>query len=260
LRLALKFSTRLTVYAALTGNLLIALTKFVASVWTGSSAMLSEAFHSLVDTGNEILLLYGQHRAAEPPGPRHPLGHGRELYFWSFVVAVQIFALGAGLALYEGVRHVLHPSPIQNPTVSYVVFGLSGLFEAGSWWTALRGFQKTKGNLSYWEAVRRSKDPPAFIVLLEDSAALIGLAIAVLGTVASAEFGLRIFDGVASIGIGAVLGGIAILLAKESKGLLIGESAEPKTTRLIAETAKRQPEVSTKSPPFTWRRSRSSPP
>jgi cation diffusion facilitator family transporter len=241
--MAAKFSTRLTIYAALGANLLIAVAKFAAAAWTGSSAMLSEAFHSLVDTGNEILLLYGQHRADEPAGPASPLGHGRELYFWSFVVAVQIFGVGAVLSFYEGMSHILHPAPIQDPIVSYVVFGLSGLFEACSWWIAMRGLRRTKGNLSYWQAIRRSKDPPAFTVLLEDSAALIGVFIATLGTAASAEFGLHVCDGIASLGIGLILAATAIILAKESKELLIGEPADRKTVNDIRAIAASDPAI-----------------
>src|SRR5438105_6271196 len=131
-------SSKTTVIAALAGNLLVALTKFVAAALTGSSAMLSEAVHSLVDTGNEVLLLYGMKRADRPPDGAHPFGHGREIYFWSFIVALLIFSLGAGLSVYEGIHHVLHPVPIERPVVSYVVIGLAFLFESASWRVAFR--------------------------------------------------------------------------------------------------------------------------
>jgi len=174
--------SKLVVYAASIGNALVALTKFAAAAWTGSSAMLSEAIHSLVDTGNQLLLLYGIHRAARPPDDLHPLGYGREIYFWSFVVALLMFTLGAGVACYEGVQHILSPHEIVDPKVSYIVLACAALFEGTSWIVALREFRKAKGDLGYFEAVQRSKDPLTFTVLFEDSAALIGLLIAFLGT------------------------------------------------------------------------------
>ena len=236
-------STRAALLAALAGNLLIAITKFIAAYWTGSSAMLSEGFHSLVDTSNELLLLYGQHRAGRPPDRTHPLGYGRELYFWSFIVAVLIFGLGAGLALYEGVQHVLEPVPGGDYTVNYVVLGLSFLFELASWQVAFRNFSNAKGDAGFWEAILRSKDPPAFIVLLEDSAALIGLAIAACGIAAADFLDMPIFDGVASIGIGLLLALTALFLARESKSLLIGEAASPEITQAIRRIAASDPAV-----------------
>jgi cation diffusion facilitator family transporter len=219
-------SSKRTVYAALLGNLLVAVTKAVAAAWTGSASMASEAIHSFVDTGNELLLLYGMHRSAERPDVGHPLGYGRELYFWSFIVALLIFALGAGVSLYEGVAHVRRPAPITDPLVNYVVLALALVFEGASWWVSLRAFQAAKGELGYLEAFRRSKDPPAFMVLFEDSAALIGIALAALGTFASATLAVHEMDGVASILIGLVLAATSMLLARESKSLLIGEQAD----------------------------------
>jgi cation diffusion facilitator family transporter len=233
----------MAVIAALTGNLLIAITKFVAAIWTGSSAMLSEGFHSLVDTSNQALLLYGQKRAEKPPDRQHPLGHGRELYFWSFVVAVLIFSLGAGLALYEGVHHVMSPTASTSPMVNYVVLGLSFLFESASWTIAFRNFSRTKGDASFWDAIRRSKDPPAFIVLVEDSAALIGILIAAAGIGAAEYFEMPVLDGVASIGIGALLAGAAIFIARESKSLLIGETASPEINAAIRQIVDSDPAV-----------------
>jgi len=214
------------VYAALVSNLLVAASKAIAAAWTGSSAMLSEAVHSFVDTGNEVLLLYGMRRAARRSDPEHPLGHGREIYFWSFVVALLIFALGAGVAIYEGIVHVLHPEPIGDPVVNYVVLALAFLFEGGSWWVSLRQFRTTKGHLGYREAFRRSKDPPSFMMLFEDSAALLGILIAAVGTWLTVRLHAPVIDGISSILIGMVLGGVAILLARESKSLLIGERAD----------------------------------
>lgn len=215
------------IYAALAGNLAIALTKFAAAAFTGSSAMLSEGVHSLVDTGNEGLLLYGLNRAGRPADRGHPLGHGRELYFWTFIVALLVFALGAGVSIYEGISHILAPEPVSNPVVNYAVLGLSLLFEGYSWRVALVEFRREKGRLGYVEAVRRSKDPTTFTVLLEDSAALAGLVIAFLGIFLGEMLEMPELDGVASVGIGLVLAATAVFLARESKGLLIGEAAAP---------------------------------
>ncbi len=229
--------SKFVIYAALAGNLAIAAAKGAAALWTGSSAMLSEAIHSLVDTGNQGLLLYGLHRASRPPDAAHPLGYGRELYFWTFIVALLVFALGAGISIYEGIIHIRHPQAIADPAVTYVVLGLSMLFEGGSWWAALREFQAAKGEAGYLEAIRVSKDPTTFTVLLEDSAALLGLAIAFVGIVAAEVFALPELDGAASIVIGIVLGLTAMLLARETKGLLIGEAADPAVERSILELA-----------------------
>jgi cation diffusion facilitator family transporter len=215
------------IYAALIGNLLVAVTKFVAFGIAGSSAMLSEAVHSVVDTGNELLLLYGLRRSRMRPDRAHPLGHGRELYFWSFVVALLVFALGAGVTLYEGIAHLRHPAPLLNPTVNYVVLACAFVFEGSTWWMAVKHLRAIKGSLGYLEAVRQSKDPGSFTVLLEDSAALIGLVIAFLGIFASHLLHRPVFDGLGSIGIALVLALTAIFLARETKGLLIGESAFP---------------------------------
>ena len=233
------------IYAALAGNLLIAVTKFGAAAYTGSSAMLSEGIHSLVDTGNGLLLLYGLRRAARPPDALHQLGHGRELYFWSFIVALMVFAVGAGVSFYEGVLHILEPHRATNLLVNYVVLGLSLVFEGYSWRVALKEFRKTKGRLGYLDAVRQSKDPTVFSVLFEDSAALIGLAIAFVGITAAAWFDQPILDGVASLGIAAVLGTTAIFLARESKALLLGEAAIPEVQRAILEIVRADEEVRT---------------
>lgn len=235
--------SKTVIYAALGGNLLIAVTKFVAASFTGSSAMLSEGVHSLVDTGNGGLLLFGMRRAARPADTTHPFGHGRELYFWSFVVALLVFALGAGVSFYEGIVHIRDPEPIRNVTVTYVVLGLSILFEGFSWAVALKEFRATKGRLGYIEAVRESKDPSVFTVLFEDSAALIGLAIAFVGIVASQIFDIPELDGVASLGIGVVLGFTAVFLARESKSLLMGEAADPKIQKIILDIAAADPDV-----------------
>jgi cation diffusion facilitator family transporter len=236
-------SSKKVIYAALLGNLLVALTKFGAAWWTGSSAMLSEAIHSVVDTANQVLLLYGMQRAAKPPDQRHPLGHGRELYFWSFIVALLMFTLGAGVTFYEGVSHILDPSEIVDPKVNYIVLACSALFEGATWVIALHEFGKAKGDVGYFEAVRRSKDPPSFIVLFEDTAALLGLGIAFLGTLAAEWLTMPVLDGVASIGISLVLAVTAIALARESKDLLIGEPASRRISEGILEIARKVPGI-----------------
>ncbi|HML27672.1 MAG TPA: cation diffusion facilitator family transporter [Hyphomicrobium sp.] len=225
------------VYAALVGNLLVAGTKFVAATVTGSSSMLSEAVHSLVDTGNEALLLYGYFRSSRRPDDTHPLGYGRELYFWSFIVSLLLFAIGAGVSVYEGINHIIEPQPITDPTVNYIVLALSAFFEGTSWWIALKRFGKLKGRRSYWEAVRDSKDPPSFMVLFEDTAALIGIAIAAAGNLAAQHWGISAVDGIASILIGIVLAIAATVLARENKALLIGERASDEVINSILSLA-----------------------
>lgn len=222
--------SRKVVYAALIGNVLVAATKAVAAAISGSSSMLSEAIHTFVDTGNEGLLLYGLNRSRKRPDRAHPFGYGRELYFWSFVVALMFFAAGACASFYEGMVRIAHPEPIARPIVNYAVLALSMLFEVGSWIVAYREFRTIQGNRSWFAAMRRSKDPPKFMVLLEDSAAIIGLLAAFAGTWASVRFGDSRFDGYASLAIAALLAAMSVFLAIESKGLLIGEAAEPALT------------------------------
>jgi cation diffusion facilitator family transporter len=218
-------SSKKIIYAALIGNTLVSITKFVAAAMTGSSAMLSEGIHSVVDTGNELLLLLGLHRAKKPANERFPFGYGKEIYFWSFVVALLIFAVGAGISLYEGILHLLHPTPIENPSINYIVLVLSALFEGGALYFGLTEFSRAKGNWGYLEAVHKGKDPSSFVVIFEDSAAILGLLVAFLGIFLSRVTGNHVYDGLASIIIGLILAGTAIWLAYETKGLLIGESA-----------------------------------
>jgi len=219
-------SSKKVILAALAGNLLIAVTKLIAAAFTASSAMFSEGIHSLVDTGNQILLLYGLRRARRPADPEHPFGHGKEVYFWSFVVAMSIFTLGAGISLYKGIERLRHPHPIEDAVINYVVLALAFLFEGAAWGFALSAFSRIKGKKwGYVEAVHRGKDPSMFVVLFEDSAAMLGLVVAFLGILLTQWTGLTWFDGLASILIGVILGGTAVWLAYETKGLLIGESA-----------------------------------
>lgn len=241
--LATSSGSQRVVYAALFGNFAVATTKFIAAALTGSSSMLSEGVHSLVDTGNGALLLYGMKRSQRRPDGIHPLGYGREVYFWSFMVALLLFSLGAGVSLYEGVQHVLSPVPMESPYLNYIVLGLSLVFEGGSWWVAFKEFRQAKGKLGYFEAVRLSKDPPSFLVLFEDSAALIGILIAFAGIAGAQILERPELDGVASIAIALVLGASASLVARESKGLLIGEQASPETVASILKIVEREPGV-----------------
>lgn len=234
---------RRVVLVALAGNLAIALAKFTAAAVSGSSAMLSEGVHSLVDTSNELLLLYGMHRAARPPDSGHPFGHGRELYFWAFVVALLLMALGAGVSFYEGIQHLRRPQPLGSTGLAYLVLLVSAGFEATSWWAAVREIRRGKGQQGWWRAFRTSKDPTTFTVLLEDSAALLGLLIAFAGLAATEASGDPRWDGIASLGIGLVLAAASGLLARESKALLIGEAALPDVRRDILEIAGTEPGI-----------------
>jgi cation diffusion facilitator family transporter len=218
-------STRVVI-AALLGNGAIAVTKFVASAITGSSAMFAEAVHSLVDTGNQTLLLLGLHRAARPADARHPFGYGKEIYFWAFVVAILLFGLGAGVSIWEGVHKLQAPEAIRNAHWNYVVLAIAMLFEAGAWLVAFREFQRVRGDMPMLEAVRRSKDPALFTVLFEDSAAMLGLVAAFVGVFCADRLDWLWADGAASLVIGLILAAAALLLAIETKGLLIGEAAD----------------------------------
>ncbi|MEH6525011.1 MAG: cation diffusion facilitator family transporter [Sneathiella sp.] len=213
------------IYAALIGNGLIAICKFSAAAFTGSSAMLSEGVHSLVDTGNQVLMLHGLRKANRKADSKHPFGYGMELYFWAFVVAILIFALGSGISLYEGIKHIRHPEPISDPTLNYVVLGLSMLFEGWAWSVAYKEFQETKTEKSLWRSIIRSKDPTIFTVLLEDTAAMLGLVAAFVGIFLAQMLEIPELDGAASVIISIILGTVAVVLAFECKGLLIGESA-----------------------------------
>ena len=210
---------------------------------TRSSAMLSEGVHSLVDTGNQVLLLYGLRRARRPADEQFPFGHGKEVYFWGFVVAIMIFTVGAGVSIYKGIHHLIHPSPIENPNINYIVLGCAMLFEGAAWYFALTEFTKAKGKWGYLEAVRRGKDPSMFVVLFEDSAAMLGILVAFAGIFLSQITGNPLYDGAASVIIGLILAGTAAWLAYEIKGLLIGESARPEIVKGVREIAKSYPKI-----------------
>jgi cation diffusion facilitator family transporter len=229
-------STR-TLVIALLANLGIAASKFVAAAITGSSAMLTEGVHSVVDCTNQLLLMWGRRQSKKPPDKYHPLGYGRELYFWSFVVAVLVFSLGAGVSIYEGIIHISHPEAAVSPIVAYGVLAIAFLLEGWSTLEAFKEFRASKGKLGWFQAIRRSKDPPAFIVLLENGAAMAGIIAAAIGLFLAQLTGDPFYDGAASVVIGIILGITAMVLAYESKGLLIGEAADPELVRGLRELA-----------------------
>ncbi len=236
-------SSKKVIFAALIGNFLIAVTKFIAFFVTKSAAMLSEGVHSVVDTSNQVLLLYGLGRAKKPADGQFPFGYGKEVYFWGFVVAIMIFTVGAGVSIYKGVHHLLHPVAIQNPTINYIVLALAFLFEGAAWYFAFTEFTKAKGKWGYLQAVKRGKDPSMFVVLFEDSAAMLGIIVAFVGILLSQLTGNPLYDGAASVIIGLILAGTAAWLAYEIKGLLIGESAPPEIVNGIKEIAKSYPKI-----------------
>jgi cation diffusion facilitator family transporter len=229
-------STRVIV-TALVANLGIAVAKFIAAGITGSSAMLTEGVHSLVDSTNQGLLLYGNRQAKKPATTLHPLGYGRELYFWSFVVAIMVFAMGAGVSVYEGILHILHPEHGGSQIVAYIVLAVSFALEGWSTIEAIREFGKSRGNRSWLRAIRDSKDAPTIVILLENGGALAGLVIAALGIAISHLTHNPVWDGMASVLIGLILGVLAIILLIEAKGLLIGESADPELVEALRASA-----------------------
>jgi len=231
------------VIAAFVGNGLIAVTKFIAAALTGSSAMFSEAIHSVVDTCNQLLLLYGMRRAARPADRSYPFGHGREVYFWAFVVAIIIFAIGAGASIYEGALKLARPAPVTDVAINYIVLGLALVFEGGSWFVAFRELRARKGRAGYFSTIRASKDSPLYTVLMEDTAAMLGLLIAFAGLVLGEVLSMPVFDAIASILIGLVLAAAAAFLAYKTKGLLIGEAANPAVVAGIRRLAKSEPGV-----------------
>jgi cation diffusion facilitator family transporter len=244
--------SKLTVYGAIAANVAIATSKFVAAGFTGSSAMVSEGIHSLVDCGNGCLLLLGMRLSKRPADETHPFGHGMETYFWSLVVAILIFGVGGGMSVYEGITHIRHPAPLQDPTWNYWVLGVAGLFETISLVIGLREFLATKDkDKTFLQSVRTSKDPTVFTVVFEDSAAILGLVLAFLGVWLGHRFHNPCFDGGASIAIGVLLAGVAAFLAYESKGLLIGESADPEVLASIRRLAAADPAVTSVEPPMS---------
>ena len=244
-------SSKTVIYAALGGNIAVAATKFAAAGYTGSAAMLSEAIHSTVDSGNQLLLLLGMRRAARPATPQHPFGHGLQLYFWAFVVAVLIFGVGAGVSVLEGIDKIRTPHPVESAWVNYLVLGLALAFEGVVWVVALRAFRQSKGELGWFEAVRRSKDPTVFTVLFEDTAAMLGLLVALLGIWLSQTLELPVLDGISSLVIGLILAGTAAFLAWECQSLLTGESVDPAVQASIRDIAAAEPGVAGRNEALT---------
>ena len=231
------------VYAAIAGNFAIALTKFGAAAFSGSAAMISEGVHSLVDTGNGFLLLYGIRQSRKLPDADRPFGSGKELYFWTLIVAILVFAIGGGFSIYGGIASLVNPRPLEDPAWDYYVLGAATIFEGITWTIAHREFRKTKGRSSYWGAIQASKDPTTMTVLVEDTAAMLGLAIAFVGIFLAHTFDLPRLDGAAAILIGVILATVGSLLAYKSKGLLIGEGVEPETLASIRAIAESDPAV-----------------
>jgi cation diffusion facilitator family transporter len=228
--MATQSGSRIAVFAAIIGNLIIAIIKFVAAALSGSSAMIAEGIHSLVDTGNGCLVLLGLNRAKQPADETHPFGYGKSLFFWTHIVAVSIFGIGGGMSLYEGISHIRHVAPgaeMGDPTAAYVVLAISLVVEGGSFAIAMKHFLQAKGDLGAWQYIKRSKDPSLYTVVLEDSAAMLGLVFAFLGIFFGHMFGNPYLDGIASIAIGLLLMSVAGILSSRTKGLLLGEGVNP---------------------------------
>lgn len=226
-------NNRTSIYSALAANLLIAVTKFIAGFFTNSSSMISEGIHSTVDTSNQLLLLYGLKRSKKPADQFHPFGYGKELYFWSFIVSILIFSLGGALSIYQGVSHIREPEEMRNPMWNYVVLVLSLIFEGTSLVIAVKAFNKTRGKLSWWKAILRSKDPSSFLVVFEDGAAVLGLLIVMVLMGLSHALKIPELDGLASVLVGMLLVAVSFILARESRSLLMGEGIAPETQQRI---------------------------
>ena len=244
-------SSKIAVYSALFANLAIAVVKFIAAGVTGSSAMVSEGIHSVVDTGNEVLLLLGIHKSKRPADAQRPFGYGKELYFWSFIVSLLIFAVGAGVSFYEGIRHLQEPTIITNPFWNYLVLAFALLFDGISFTVAWRQFNTERGTTSFWQAVKRSRDPTNFVVLFEDAADVLGLLVAFAGVVLGHYFKNPYFDGIASIIIGLILTAVSVVLARESYSLLMGETATPEVLKHVVQLTAAEPNVKAVSEPLS---------
>jgi len=236
-------SSKKSIYSALVANLLIAITKFIAGHFANSASMISEGIHSLVDTANELLLLLGIYRSKKAPDASHPFGYGKELYFWSFIVSIMIFGLGGGISIYQGIIHIRNPEPLGDPTVSYIVLALSVIFESASLLVAIRAFNHTRGELQWWDAIVKSKDPSSFLVLFEDAAAVAGLFIVGICIFLSHKLDLPVLDGLASLLVGLLLVAVSTILARESRSLLMGEGIAPETKTKITGIVEKHPAV-----------------
>ena len=235
---------RKVIYAAILANLGIAVAKFIVAAITGSAAMLAEGIHSAVDTGNEFLLLIGERNSARPADKRHPFGYGKALYFWALLVALSVFSLGGGLSIYHGISALRRPEPLQDPQWNYVVLAVSACFEGYSWNVSRRELNKRrKPGASLWQTVHASKDASVFTVFIEDTAALLGLAIAAAGITLGHLFDSPYFDPAASVLIGLLLVGAAFALARETGALLVGEGIGTEATRRVCEILRADPAI-----------------
>ncbi len=235
--------SRLVVYGAIAANLFIAATKLTAAFITASSAMTSEGIHSIVDAGNDTLLLLGLHLSKRPPDEAHPLGHGREIYFWGLIVAIVLFGIGGGLSIYEGILHLREPPVLVSPLINYAVLASAAVFETGSFLLGFRELRRDHKGEGFWKAVSTSKDPSVFVVVFEDSAALAGLAVAFLGVFFSHYFDNPLIDGMASIVIGIILAAVAVFLSYQSRALLIGHSASDELIKSVCAIVEKDPAV-----------------
>jgi len=244
-------SSKFAIYGAIAANIAIAASKFVAAAFTGSSAMLSEGIHSLVDSGNGLLILHGIRQAEKPADARHPFGRSKELYFWALIVAILVFSVGGGMSFYEGIEHIKHPAPITDPTWNYWVLGLSLVFEGISCFLAFKAFNADRGDAGFWKTLRRSKDPSVFAILLEDLAALLGLVIALVGVYFGHLLNNPYLDGAASLAIGVLLVLVALFLIYKTKRLLVGTGVDDETADTIEALVRAQPNIDQVGPPLT---------
>jgi len=230
-------SAKKSIYGALIANLAIAITKFIAGGISNSSSMTAEGIHSMVDTTNQVLLLYGIRKSKKPADSSHPFGYGKELYFWSFMVSILIFGLGGGISINQGIRHIIDPEPLSDPTINYIVLGISLVFEGASLYIAIKEFNKLRNGEGWWVSIVKSKDPSSFLVLFEDSAAVLGLLIVLACLLVEHSFNIPELDGVATLLVGVILVGVSLILARESRSLLMGEGIAPSTQEEIKRIA-----------------------
>jgi cation diffusion facilitator family transporter len=243
--------SKVAIYGAIAANSAIAVMKFVAAFFTGSSAMLSEGIHSLVDTGNGVLLLFGIRQSKKPADANHPYGYGNEIFFWSFVVAILIFALGGGIAIYEGIQHIIHPRELLNVQWNYVVLVLAMIFEGAALRVALSQFKVSRRNRPFFTALKQSKDSATIAIVVEDTAALAGLVIALLSVLLGQITGWVYFDGIGSVLIGVLLVSVSYFFAVECKALLVGEGLGIENIGIINRILEEDPRVANHRPPLS---------
>ncbi|MGZ3937596.1 MAG: cation diffusion facilitator family transporter [Flavisolibacter sp.] len=231
------------IYIALLADLAIAVTKFIAAAFTRSSAMLSEGVHSIIDSVNQVLLLFGIRKSKQKPTERRPFGYGRELYFWSFIVSLLMFSIGGCISFYEGILQIKHPETTEDPKWNYIVLGIAFVFTLISLFASLKKFNKDRGELAFWEAIKESKDPSVFTILLGEIGDVAGLIIAFLGVFLGHLYHNSRYDGIASMVIGLFLIFISLLLVRESRSLLMGEPPSRKTLRKIISITEADPSI-----------------